>query len=89
MTKDKKRLDKSDLEINVYLAWQSTLYVTNFLEEMDDEAIRNMFAPYGTLFETRWPGKKFKNTRRFCYVQYAEPVRVVSSEGSARLSLNF
>ena len=29
---------------------------------------------YGTLFDVRWPSKKFKSTRRFCYVQYTSPV---------------
>ncbi|XP_006462676.1 hypothetical protein AGABI2DRAFT_186557 [Agaricus bisporus var. bisporus H97] len=28
---------------------------------------------YGTILETRWPSKKFKATRRFCYVQYISP----------------
>lgn len=29
---------------------------------------------YGLIFDVRWPSKKFKNTRRFCYVQYTSPV---------------
>ena len=41
LTKDKKRLH--DEEIAVHLAWQSTLYVTNFPERVDDEFIRNLF----------------------------------------------
>ena len=41
LTKDKKRLH--DVEIAVHLAWQSTLYVTNFPEKVDDEFIRNLF----------------------------------------------
>ncbi|KAG5654253.1 hypothetical protein H0H81_005496 [Sphagnurus paluster] len=28
---------------------------------------------YGTIFEVRWPSKKFKSTRRFCYVQFVSP----------------
>ncbi|TFK27991.1 RNA-binding protein Prp24 [Coprinopsis marcescibilis] len=71
LTKDKKKLH--DQEIAVHLAWKSTLYVTNFPEFADDAYIRNMFGPYGTLFDVRWPSKKFKNTRRFCYVQYTSP----------------
>lgn len=35
----------------------------------------NEYAQFGTIFDIRWPSKKFKNTRRFCYVQYASPVR--------------
>jgi hypothetical protein len=29
---------------------------------------------YGLIFDVRWPSKKFKSTRRFCYVQYTSPV---------------
>jgi hypothetical protein len=41
LTKDKKRID--DQEIEVHLAWKSTLYVTNFPEKADDEEIRSIF----------------------------------------------
>ncbi|KAG6918338.1 hypothetical protein DXG01_015197 [Tephrocybe rancida] len=71
LTKDKKRLH--DQEVAVHLAWKSTLYVTNFPESADDAVIRNLFSQYGTIFDVRWPSKKFKNTRRFCYVQYTSP----------------
>ncbi|KAH6912804.1 RNA-binding protein Prp24 [Coprinopsis sp. MPI-PUGE-AT-0042] len=71
LTKDKKRVQ--DQEISVHLAWKSTLYVTNFPETADDAFIRELFATYGTLFDVRWPSKKFKNTRRFCYVQFTSP----------------
>ena len=30
---------------------------------------------YGEIFDVRWPSKKFKSTRRFCYLQYTSPVR--------------
>ena len=72
LTKDKKRID--GVEVAVHLAWQSTLYVTNFPENVDDAGIREIFGKYGELFDVRWPSKKFKNTRRFCYVQYTSPV---------------
>lgn len=71
LTKDKKRLKGQ--EISVHLAWKSTLYITNFPENVDDEFIRNLFGKYGTVFDVRWPSKKFKSTRRFCYVQYTSP----------------
>lgn len=89
LTKDKKRVREH--EIAVHIAWQSTLYVTNFPEKLDDKAVRELFgevsvviflrirflffAQYGTIFDVRWPSKKFKGTRRFCYVQYTLPVR--------------
>ncbi|PFH53912.1 hypothetical protein AMATHDRAFT_186548 [Amanita thiersii Skay4041] len=71
LTKDKKRLHGE--EISVHLAWKSTLYVTNFPESSDDAYIRDLFGKYGTIFDVRWPSKKIKNTRRFCYVQYISP----------------
>lgn len=42
LTKDKKRLRGSH-EVAVHLAWQSTLYVTNFPESADDTSMRNLF----------------------------------------------
>ncbi|KAK7469083.1 Splicing factor [Stygiomarasmius scandens] len=71
LTKDKKRIHEQ--EIAVHLAWQSTLYVTNFPESTDDAYIRDIFGKYGTIFDVRWPSKKFKTTRRFCYIQYTSP----------------
>ncbi|KAA1469781.1 hypothetical protein DENSPDRAFT_835444 [Dentipellis sp. KUC8613] len=71
LTKDKKRVHEQ--EIAVHLAWQSTLYVTNFPEKADDAFVRNLFGKYGLIFDVRWPSKKFKSTRRFCYVQFTSP----------------
>jgi hypothetical protein len=42
LTKDKKRVHNH--EISVHLAWESTLYVTNFPESADDASIRKLFA---------------------------------------------
>lgn len=41
LTKDKKKIN--DVEIEVSVAWQSTLYVTNFPENSDDASIRELF----------------------------------------------
>ncbi|KAG8892391.1 Splicing factor, partial [Tulasnella sp. 417] len=71
LTKDKKRIQGN--EVSVFLAWRSTLYVTNFPEKTEDSFIRDLFGTYGTIFDVRWPSKKFKATRRFCYVQYIAP----------------
>ncbi|KIY44769.1 hypothetical protein FISHEDRAFT_50684 [Fistulina hepatica ATCC 64428] len=71
LTKDKKRIHGQ--EVAVHLAWKSTLYVTNFPAAYDDAAVRGLFGQYGTLFDVRWPSKKFKSTRRFCYVQFTNP----------------
>ncbi|GAA5836247.1 hypothetical protein JCM11251_001440 [Rhodosporidiobolus azoricus] len=80
-TKDKKRINEQELE--VYVAWQSCLYVTNFPESWDKEKVERLFGEYGTIFDTRWPSKRFKNTRRFCYVQFANP-----SHAQAALALH-
>lgn len=71
LTKDKKRIQGN--EVSVFLAWRSTLYVTNFPEKGEDSFIRDLFGAYGIIFDVRWPSKKFKATRRFCYVQYISP----------------
>ncbi|KAL0960935.1 hypothetical protein HGRIS_005940 [Hohenbuehelia grisea] len=71
LTKDKKRIDGQ--EIAVHLAWKSTLYITNFPEALDDAGVRELFGKFGVIFDVRWPSKKFKNTRRFCYLQYTSP----------------
>ncbi|KAG1772332.1 hypothetical protein EDD22DRAFT_429843 [Suillus occidentalis] len=71
LTKDKKRIHET--EIGVHLAWRSTLYITNFPEKFDDTSIRDLFGQYGLIFDVRWPSKKFKATRRFCYLQYTSP----------------
>lgn len=33
------------------------------------------YLQHGDIFDVRWPSKKYKSTRRFCYVQYTSPVR--------------
>ncbi|KAI9057468.1 RNA-binding protein Prp24 [Trametes sanguinea] len=81
LTKDKKRIREQ--EVAVHLAWRSTLYVTNFPEDADDTFIRTLFGKYGEIFDVRWPSKKFKSTRRFCYVQYTSP-----ASAEAALELN-
>ncbi|GAA6059133.1 hypothetical protein JCM10212_003880 [Sporobolomyces blumeae] len=80
-TKDKKRINESEVE--VHIAWQSCLYVTNFPESFDKAAVEKLFEKYGVIFDTRWPSKRFKNTRRFCYVQFSNP-----AHAQAALELN-
>ena len=46
LTKDKKRVYNH--EINVHLAWESTLYVTNFPESADDNSVRKLFGQVHT-----------------------------------------
>ncbi|KAH9925424.1 RNA-binding protein Prp24 [Epithele typhae] len=77
LTKDKKRV--RGREIAVHLAWRSTLYITNFPDGADDTFIRTLFGKYGEIFDVRWPSKKFKNTRRFCYLQFTTPLSAESA----------
>lgn len=30
---------------------------------------------FGIIFDSRWPSKRYKSTRRFCYIQFPTPVR--------------
>ncbi|POY75020.1 hypothetical protein BMF94_1996 [Rhodotorula taiwanensis] len=70
-TKDKKRIN--DVELEVYIAWECCLYVTNYPESYDKDAVQKLFEQYGAIFDIRWPSKRYKATRRFCYVQFANP----------------
>jgi len=29
---------------------------------------------FGTILDVRWPSKRIKSARRFCYIQYTSPV---------------
>jgi RNA recognition motif-containing protein len=69
LTRDKKRIGED--EVHVYQAGHTTLFVTNFPESMDDASLRELFTPFGDIVETRWPSKKFKDSRRFCYIQFS------------------
>jgi len=53
LTKDKKRVHNH--EINVHLAWESTLYVTNFPESADDNLVRKLF---GQVHGDGWSSKR-------------------------------
>ncbi|SPO40354.1 uncharacterized protein PSFLO_05836 [Pseudozyma flocculosa] len=76
-TRNMKRLH--DAVASVHLGWQCTLFVTNFPESWDDEAVRRTFGPYGTIFDVRWPSRKFVSTRRFVYVQFTLPTSAAAA----------
>lgn len=52
LTKDKKRVHGE--EIAVHLAWQSTLYVTNFPESADDKFVRELFGKVWNVVVEMW-----------------------------------
>lgn len=68
-TRDWKKVHGS--QVHVTPSYLCTLYVTNFPPDASDEAVRARFAPYGPIFDVRWPSRKFQQSRRFCYVQFA------------------
>ncbi|EAL22747.1 hypothetical protein CNBB1950 [Cryptococcus deneoformans B-3501A] len=71
LEKDKKKFEGTPVSIS--MLWRSTLFVTNFPREMDDGGIRNLFRQYGRILETRWPSRKYADSRRFCYVTMESP----------------
>ncbi|WVQ71771.1 hypothetical protein IAR50_001312 [Cryptococcus sp. DSM 104548] len=71
LNKDKKKYEGSP--VSVSMLWRSTLFVTNFPREMDDEGIRELFGQYGKILETRWPSRKYADSRRFCYITMDSP----------------
>ncbi|OWZ67231.1 hypothetical protein AYX14_00331 [Cryptococcus neoformans] len=71
LEKDKKKFEGTPVSIS--MLWRSTLFVTNFPREMDDGGIRNLLEQYGRILETRWPSRKYADSRRFCYVTMESP----------------
>ncbi|KAL0254058.1 hypothetical protein I308_101437 [Cryptococcus tetragattii IND107] len=71
LEKDKKKFEGTP--VSVSMLWRSTLFVTNFPREMDDGRIRNLFKQYGRILETRWPSRKYADSRRFCYITMESP----------------
>ncbi|KAJ5266867.1 hypothetical protein N7478_009675 [Penicillium angulare] len=69
LTRDQKSFGENT--IDVQLETGSTLWVTNFPETADDVYIHGLFDKYGRIVEIRWPSLRFRNDRRFCYVQFA------------------
>jgi hypothetical protein len=56
LTRDKKKINEVEIEVSV--AWKSTLYVTNFPENSDDASIRELFGKVSDCFlRSRWPLK--------------------------------
>jgi RNA recognition motif-containing protein len=47
LTRDKKKINEVEIEVSV--AWKSTLYVTNFPEDSDDASIRELFGKVSLL----------------------------------------
>jgi RNA recognition motif-containing protein len=71
LEKDRRKLD--DSQIHVSMLWRSTLYVTNFARSVLDADLRELFGQYGKILQLRWPSRKYKDERRFCYVTLESP----------------
>ncbi|KAI9716965.1 MAG: Splicing factor [Chrysothrix sp. TS-e1954] len=67
-TKDKKKLDGATVQVKA--GTRTTLWVTNYPAEADEEFIRTLFKSYGDIVEVRFPSLLVNTHRRFCYVQF-------------------
>ncbi|OGM40606.1 pre-mRNA splicing factor (Prp24) [Aspergillus bombycis] len=67
-TRDQKSLDDTTIEVQIGTC--STLFVTNFPPEADENYIRDLFREYGEIIDVRFPSLKYNTHRRFCYVQF-------------------
>jgi squamous cell carcinoma antigen recognized by T-cells 3 len=92
LTKDKRRLHGSEIAVHLawrstlyvtnFPAKVDDAFVRYLFGQVGFPWILTSFLPvyflaqYGTLFDVRWPSKKFNASRRFCYVQFVSPVRL-------------
>ncbi len=89
LTRDKKRINgqevsvhlawRSTLYVTNFPEKADDKYIRGHFDKVStldeqDQAGVDCFVQFGTIFDVRWPSKKFKSTRRFCYVQYTSPV---------------
>lgn len=86
LDKNQKKMDGGSA-IHVAMLWRATLYVTNFPKAMDDASLRKLFEQvsctipcrlqlthqYGKILQTRWPSRKYADSRRFCYITMESP----------------
>lgn len=56
--------------ISITEGTRTTLWVTNYPAEADEQYIRSLFEDYGEIVEVRFPSLKVNTHRRFCYVQF-------------------
>lgn len=56
--------------VNIQVGTGTTLFVTNYPPEADEEYIRKLFDSYGEVVDVRLPSLKYDVRRRFCYVQF-------------------
>ncbi|KAF2840240.1 hypothetical protein M501DRAFT_1002554 [Patellaria atrata CBS 101060] len=68
LSRDGREIDGH--QISVSWAVKSTLWITNFPPEADEDYLRNLFKPYGEIVEIRFPSLQFNTHRRFCYAQF-------------------
>ncbi|EYE97472.1 U6 snRNP complex subunit PRP24 [Aspergillus ruber CBS 135680] len=72
-TRDQKIIDENTIQVQ--LGSGSTLYVTNFPPSANEEYIKNLFRGHGEIVDIRWPSLKYNTHRRFCYVQFRDPIQ--------------
>ncbi|KAK4938234.1 Splicing factor [Elasticomyces elasticus] len=72
LSRDGRDFEGSD--IRVVLNTGSTLYVTNYPAVADETYIRDLMGKYGEIINVRFPSLQRNKRRRFCYVEFKEPV---------------
>ncbi|KKY18758.1 putative pre-mrna splicing factor [Phaeomoniella chlamydospora] len=75
--------DFEEHTISIQLGSGSTVFVTNFPPEADENYIRDLFSKYGNIVDIRFPSLKYNTHRRFCYVQFR-----LNSEAQAATELD-
>ncbi|KAK4048669.1 Splicing factor [Microbotryomycetes sp. JL201] len=102
-TKDKKRVNGQEIDVHVavkaclYVTNFPESYDKAAIEQLFSQASLNdaqnpagadhFVSQFGVVFDTRWPSKRFKSTRRFCYIQYTSPARHLD-DAQAALALH-
>lgn len=89
-TKDLKNLKGK--QVRVSSGESTTVWTTNFPPQWDGEALQEKFSTYGHVISVRLPSLRFKNNRRFAYVQFvnADSAKraVEGLDGTTELSQN-
>lgn len=74
LTKSHKKVE--DTEITVKRLLNSIIWVTNFPPSYTEADVNQLFKDVGTIVGIRFPHQNLNKTRRFCYVEFADPESV-------------
>ncbi|RDW35033.1 hypothetical protein B0I72DRAFT_133718 [Yarrowia lipolytica] len=68
LTRDHKKL--GDQEVRVTDGYHTTVYVTNFAVDDNEQTLREQFGAFGEIASVRLPSLSVHKHRRFCYIQF-------------------